>query len=271
MGEKRRLRSSRTFLAIIGSIFLLIVLAYGWGGQIVMSWKLRQEAKAIPVLALTPQKLPEVRPNTAVGTKLSDAGFSFEVPWDDLDAQKTKFVNQMAVYPFRSGRVLMFFGPSLTHEDLMSTVQKTSVGTPLSAVFGPEATKSNYNFRKTMLELTPSRMTPWMDQSDAIRTSMLLMIKAISSVGGETGIFSIEANNWKGFQFDDPARRPKQITLELYDDQDRHIEVIFRAPRDAAGAISQADVNRVFWTLTPADTLLPKAELNQAKQRTQKR
>jgi len=262
MGEKRRFWFSRTFLAIVGSIFLLVFLAYGWGFQIVMSWKFRQETKANPVLALTPQKLPEVEPNLTSGAKLSDAGFSFEVPWDDLDTQKTRFVNQMAVYAFRSGRALMFFGPSPTHEDLMSTVQKSFGGTSISTIFGPEATKSNYNFHKTMLDLTPSKVTPWMNQRDAVQSSVLLMFKAISSVGGNTGIFVAEANNWKGFQFDDPARNPKQITLELYDDQDRHVEVIFCPGRESAAAISQADVNRVIWTLAPADTLLSKAELS---------
>lgn len=260
MREKRRFWFSRAFLATIGSIFFLLILAYCWGPQIVMSWKLRHEAKADPVLALTPQKLPEVRPNSTVGTKLSDAGFSFEVPWDDLDTQKTKFVNQMAVYTFRSGRVLTFFGPSPTHEDLMSTVQKTFGGTSISAVFGPEATKSNYNFHKTMLELTPSRMTPWMNQRDAIRTSMLLMIKAISSVGGNTGIFNVDANGWRGFQFDDPTKKPKSVTLELYDLQDHHVEVIFRPGKDAVTTISQADINRVLWTLTPADPTTSKQD-----------
>lgn len=259
MAERRRFRFSRTFLLIVGSIAFVLILAYGWGIQIVMSWKFRQEVKSIPVLAITPQELPEVNPNLAAGTKLSNAGFSFEVPWEDLDTQKTKLVNQIAVYAFRSGRVLTVFGPSPTHEDLMSTVQKTFGGTPVWQVFGPEATKSNYIFHKTILELTPARMTPWMNQSNAIRTSMLLLIKGVSSVGGETGIFNVEANDWKGFQFDDPAKKPKRVTLEVYNSQDQHIEIIFQPGKGEAGLISQADVNRVLWTLAPMGTVASKA------------
>lgn len=257
MGEKRRFRFSCTFLVIVGSIFSLLIVAYCWGLQIVMSWKLRQEVKRIPVLALTPQPSPGVKPNSAVGTKLSDAGFTFEVPWDDLDTQRTKYVGQITVFAFRSGRAVSFYPPSPTHEDLLSAVEKNfgdRKGT-LRQLFGPETVKTNYIFQKTMLELTPARMKPWMDTREAYRTSLLLTIKAVSSVGGETGIFNIEADGWKGFQFDDPTKKPKKITLELYDSRDRHIEIIFGPGKGADAAISQADINRVLWTLASVDTV----------------
>jgi len=70
-------------------------------------------------------------------------------------------------------------------------------------------------------------MKPWMSRREAVRTSMLLTSKAISSIGGDTGLFSVQANDWKGFQFGDPAKRPKTITLQLYDSGDRHIEITF--------------------------------------------
>jgi hypothetical protein len=79
------------------------------------------------------------------------------------------------------------------------------------------------------------------------------MIKAISSVGGETGLFKASANDWKGFQFDDPAKQPKKVTLELYDSQDRHVEIIFVTKKDAD--ITQADINRALETLKPLDQL----------------
>jgi hypothetical protein len=51
------------------------------------------------------------------------------------------------------------------------------------------------------------------------------LIKGVSSVGGETGVFKVTAGGWNGFQFDDPAKNPKQVTFELYDAQDRHVEI----------------------------------------------
>jgi hypothetical protein len=58
-------------------------------------------------------------------------------------------------------------------------------------------------------------MRPWVSRRDAERTSFLLLIKGVSSVGGETGIFKVRAGGWGGFQFDEPARNPKKVTLEL--------------------------------------------------------
>lgn len=93
-----------------------------------------------------------------------------------------------------------------------------------------------------------------MSQREAIRQTFLLLLKAMSSVGGDTGLFEIEANGWKGFQFDDPEKLPKRIALELYDSQDRHVEIIlFRAQNTPKAGITQADINRVVETLRAVD------------------
>jgi hypothetical protein len=257
MGIKRRFWFSRTFLIIIGSIFALLILAYGWGLQSLMSWKLRQEAKRFPVLALTPQILPAVEANPALGTKLSDAGLTFEVPWDDLDPKKTKYVGKFGVFVFRSGRVISFFPPGPKEGELLGFVEKSfdDKDGNLRQLFGPESVKSNYILHKTLLESTPAAMRPWMSRREAVRTSFLLLIKGVSSIGGETGIFKVAAGGWNGFQFDDPAKSPKKVTLELYDTEDRHVEIIFSYPPTVEGRITQGDVNRVLQSLKPADQL----------------
>lgn len=257
MSRKRRFWFSRTFLIVVGMIFALLSLVYGWGLQTLMSSRLRQEAKRIPVLARTPQKLPAVMPNPDVGTKLSDAGFSFEVPWDDLDSEKTKYIGKFAVFVFRSGRVISFFPPGPKEGDLLGTAEKSfdDKNGNLRQLIGPESVASNYIFHKTLLESTPATMMPWMSKRDAVRTSFLLLLKGVSSVGGETGIFKLTAGGWNGFQFDDPAKRPKTVTLELYDAEDRHVEISFGLPANPGGGITQADINRVLETLKADDQL----------------
>ncbi|MGB9463475.1 MAG: hypothetical protein WBR10_00040, partial [Candidatus Acidiferrum sp.] len=123
----------------------------------------------------------------------------------------------------------------------------------LRQLFGSESVKSNYIFHKTLLESTPATMWPWMSRRDAVRTSFLLLLKGVSSVGGETGIFKVIEGGWNGFQFDDPTKNPKRVTLELYDAQDRHVEISFGLPAGPKGRITQGDVNRVIETLKPAD------------------
>lgn len=250
---KRKFWFSRLFLSVIGSIAFLLFAGYSWGLQTMVWWQYKGFSKSAPVLKLTPQRLPDAAPNLAEGTSLSHAGFEFEVPWSDLDSRKSKFVKNIAIYAFNSGRVLEFFGPSLDHEGLLFTAEKSFGDTngTLRRLFGEEATKSDYAFRRTLLEHTPDELKPWMSQHEAYRLSMLLMLKGISSVGGDTGLFKIEKQGWKGFQFDDPTKKPKRVTLELNDSKDQHIEIIFIPGKQESANITQSDVNRVLQTLEP--------------------
>ena len=68
-------------------------------------------------------------------------------------------------------------------------------------------------------------------------------------------IFKVTVGGWNGFQFDDPAKRPKRVTLELYDAEGRHVEILFGLPASPAGGITQADINRVLVTLKADDQL----------------
>ncbi len=251
--EKSESGFSRPFLIIVGSIVLVVFAGYMWGFQTVVWWEYKGFSKKTPILKLTPQDLPNVAPNQAEGMKLSHAGFEFEVPWTDLDPQKSKFVKNIAIYGFDSGRVLEFFGPGPDKEGLLSAAEKSmgDTGGRLQALFGEEATKSDYAFRRTLLDQTSDELKPWMNQRKAVRVSMLLMIKGIASVGGETGLFKVEQHGWKGFQFDDPNKQPKRVTLELNDDKDQHLEIIFIPGKKADAAITQSDVNRVLQTLAP--------------------
>jgi hypothetical protein len=258
VGEKRRFWFSRTFLIVVGSILGLLLLAYGWGLQIWSSWRFRQEAKQFPVLNMTPQPLPWVDANRADGMRVADAGFTFEVPWTDSDTQKTKYVGKIAIFVFRSGKVVEFFPPGPPDGDLIGTAEKSFADKDgnLRKLFGAASVKSNYAFQKTLLETTPAMVTPWMSQRESIRDGFVLLLKAVSSVGGDTGLFKVEGRGWKGFQFDDPGKKPKKITLELYDTQDRHAEVIFyNSAKAGEASISQADINRVLTTLRPTNQL----------------
>ena len=245
---------SRPFLIIVGSVVLVIVTAYLWGFQTMMWWEYRYDfAKKLPILNLTPQDLPKVAASPAEGMKLSHAGFEFEVPWADLDGQKSKYFKKIVIYVFQSGRVITVFGPNPTHDDLLAAVEKSfdDKNRTLPKLFGEETTKTDYIFRRTMLEQTPDKLKPWMNERQSHRVSFLLMIKGISSVGGETGLFHVEGKGWKGFQYDDPAKKPKRVTLELYDSEDQHIEIMFSAGKQEGLEIMQSDVNRVLQTLVP--------------------
>jgi hypothetical protein len=252
--EGKKFRFSGLFLGVFGGAVCLLLAVSSWGLQTAEWWQYKGFSKNAPILKLTPQQLPSVPINPAQGMTLSHAGFAFEVPWADLDGQNSKVVKNIAKFSFKSGRVIEFFGPGPNQEDLLSTAEK-SLGDKdgsLKKVFGEQATKSHYNFQKTVLEQTPDELKPWMNEGKAFRLSMLLMLKGSSSVGGGTGLFHAGKQGWKGFQFDDPSKKPNRVTLELYDSKDQHVVIIFLPGKGEGAGITQSDVNRVLQTLAPA-------------------
>ena len=246
--QKHWYKFSRAFLWTIGAIAFLIFATYGWGFQTMTSWEFRRLAKKAPILSEVPQIRAIHEINDSPGLTLVHDGLAFEVPWSDLDVTKSSSGPTIAVFAFRSGRAVTFFGPSPIKEGLMTEVQKT-VGLPVGTVFGQDATKSEYAFMGAMLQETPDKLVPWMDRRNAYRISTLLMIKGIASVGGETGVFRRETNEWVGYQFDDPFRLPRRVTLELFDREDNHVEIIFGPDNRQGASISQGDIDRSLSTL----------------------
>jgi hypothetical protein len=271
---KRRFSLSWTFMVTIGVILCIFAYCYLWGPQTVMAYALRKQAKRIVILNEKPRPLTVVSANSAPGRKLVQGGFSFEVPWEDLDVPNSKSGANVAAFRFRSGRTILFVGPSPNQDALLSSAEE-SFGDGrgnLKKLLGAEASRTNYGFQRAILEETPGRISPFMPQRDAMRSSMLLVLKGISSAGGETGLFEVQSSSWKGFQFDDPSKTPKRVTLELYDNHDQHVEIIFRPGATEDAGVTQADVNRVLESLQATDALqtippkesLPKKPGNQA-------
>jgi len=252
---KRRFLFSRSFLLLCGAVIGILAFSYLWGTQTVLAFTLRHQAKKAVILDEKPLPIPSLAANSAPGMRLVPAGFSFEVPWDDLDVPNCKFGGNIAVFKFRSGRTLSFFGPSENHEDPLSTVGRSfgeGKGNKKS-LFGPDTTRTNYSFQRALLEATPRDVTPFSPRQAAVRSSMLLIMKRVSAVGGETGLFELQANRWKGFQFDDPSKSPRKVTLEVYDNQDRKVEIVFCPGMPGQAGVSQADINRVLQSLHSTD------------------
>ena len=247
----KRFFLSRTFLITIATIFGILAYAYLWGTQTVLAFTLRHQAKKLFILREKPVPLRSIPVNSDEGVTLVHSDFAFEVPWQDIDLANCKYGGNMAVFRFRSGRTIDFFGPGKNHEGLLSALEKSTGNDngDLRRLFGEEATKTDYAFHRTLLEATPDDVTPFESQREAIRSSMLLMVKAISSIGGETGLFELDSKDWNGFQFDDPSMKPKKVTLELYDSEDRHVEILFYSDSMSSSEITQADINRTIQTL----------------------
>lgn len=256
MTQTRKWYRKRVFLSVAATVVAFVSVALLWGFQTANYLSYRHRAKRFPVLNYRPVALQNAAVNRDSGMTLAHRGLSFEVPWTGLNQEKSKIVGTWAIFSFDSGVVITFCAPSSNGEDLRDVlaeqfgVSQDKMVTSL----GIEADSTNYALHRALLNATVSDLRPWMGWRQSMRMGVVLMFKAISSVGGDTGLFSVAANDWKGFQFDDPIRSPRRVTLELYDAKDKHVEISIAHRLDMKNPPAQADVNRILHTLQWSDS-----------------
>jgi hypothetical protein len=233
-------------------IVVVMCVTYVWlfGTQTFFAIEARNTARKLPFVKRTPVPLSDLSVSHAAGTTLSYFGYEFEVPWTDIDTEKTKIVGgNKAIIAFRSGNVLSVWSGQ-PHEFMNYLLEEGKIDKDtFRKIYGDEALQSDYNFKRLILETTPDKLTFFSDRRTAVSQGVLLMVKAIC-VGGDpnSGIFAVQGKEFKGFQYGLPQNPPKKLSVELFL-ADGHLDLIFGQKKSGATVISQADVNRIVQTI----------------------
>jgi hypothetical protein len=247
MSKWKRTLIALGLLAIVGGVYLWL-----FGVQTMCALSVRYAYRKLPDVAKVPIPLSELSISDVRHRTASYFGYQFELPWDDTDERNDKTVGTIHVSCFRSGNAFWFstFPPRDFVDQLIKMSKLDRQG--FRQLYGDEAFESDYAFQQTMLQLTPSEITPFVSRRQAVAGEMLLLIKAISMPRAGSGIFSIETPDFKGFQFENPQARPSRITDNLYSN-DGGIELIFiQKVAGGAPAISQSEINRVIRSIRKA-------------------
>jgi hypothetical protein len=229
-------------------VAIIVCGAYLWffGVQTFFIWETRKVARQEPVLRTIPVQLLDLSISPTPGKKLSYFGYEFEVPWDDIDQERTKVIGtNKAIVAFRSGNVLSFWTgpPNELINNLLSDgrIERNSLG----QLLGNRAVQSDYAFKRTILEITPDKFSLLTPKRLAIQQGMLFAMKTtMLPSGAESGVFSVSTNEFTGFQYGRPQRPPKHVSVELFKN-DGHVDILFGQKLNGPTTISQADVNRV--------------------------
>ena len=225
---------------------------YLWlfGVQTVFTLEARNIARRNPVAKITPVELPDSSASQAVGKRLSYFGYQFEVPWDDIDEARSKTIaGNKAVIVFRSGNVLSVW--SGEPHDFVNTILSNGKidRDTFRRIYGDQALQSDFFFHRMMLEAAPDQITPLVPRRQAIRQSMLLVMKTISAPrGADSGIFAVRAGDFSGFQFGRPQSSVGGVSVELYSDSGS-LDFIFGQKPNGSTIISQPDINRILQTI----------------------
>lgn len=239
--------------------------ALRFGTQTFLVVEAHNVARKLPFVKRTPVPLTDLSISQASGMKLSYFGYDFEVPWTDIDEEKTKIIGgNKAIIVFRSGNVLsVWSGPP--HEFMNGFFEQGMIDRDtFRKVYGAEALQSDYNFQRLILESTPDKITLLSSKKTAVSQSVLLTVKALSVPGDpNSGIFAIQGKKFKGFQYGCPQSPPKHLSVELFP-EDGHLDLLFSQKKDGRTVISQADINRIVQTIhrAPVETARKDADVH---------
>jgi hypothetical protein len=239
-------KRARILSAIGVTIVLLIVYVSLFGVQTACALMVRYEFRSIPQAAMTPAALRDTSISAVPHKKASYFGYEFELPWDDVDEQKVKTFGTVHVTYFRSGNLVWFsaFPPKNFVNEVFKSTQTDPVR--MRQAYGDEAFQSDYAFTSRMLQITPSKISPFSSKKEAVGGMMLLIIKTIAMPNVDSGLFSIHTGDFKGFQYCSPQSQSARIVDDLFAD-DGGVEFWFALnKKGAVPDISQAQINRVL-------------------------
>jgi hypothetical protein len=248
--------STRARILIGLFVVLLLCVAYLWffGFQTLILLEARYLTRKAPATKLAPAQLTDLSISRSPGRKLSYFGYEFEVPWNDVDEAKSGPIpdTNKAMIVFQSGNSLsVWHGSPRAFLNQVLSNDKIDQNT-LRRIVGDEALQSDYALYRTLLQVTPDKMTPFQSQSDAANQALLLLVKGFCMPpGADSGVFAVSAGEFSGFQFGRAQNQSGEVSVRLFS-ATSSLNFIFRQPAGGPVAISQPDVNRILQTLHKA-------------------
>jgi hypothetical protein len=253
----------KRFLKIL--VAAVIVVAVGFVclpriAPIALSYYAVKEAP--PVVRVLPMELRDSSISQAPGKRFSYFGYEFEVPWSDLDKNQTEFypVDKPATRAelhFRSGlKMLISFIPPREWAQELAEYSKVSPR-QIESIFG----NSDYEVVKTIYEFSTDKMHHWNTSPQIYgREQTLLILKSIApSAAADSGIFNIRNQTFRGFQEGDPRFERHPILIHLFSDDGSIEFVLSKKPSPASATITQADINRIVYSLHKVSEDSPEA------------
>lgn len=259
-------RWKRVLISI--GIVLVVCATYLWflGTQTFFVLEAHNVARKLPFVKLMPVPLPDLSVAQAPGMKLSYFGYEFEIPWTDIDTEKTQIIGgNKAIIAFHSGNVISVWSGQ-PHEFMNGLLEAGKIDRDsFRKLYGDEALQSDYNFKRLILETTPDKVALLRDRRTDVSQGVLLMVKAICVPGDpNSGIYAVQGQEFKGFQYGRPQSPPKQLSVELFP-ANGHLDLIISQKAQGPTVISQADINRIVQTIhtVPIQTAARSKALNE--------
>jgi len=251
--REERLWSSLAIVVIVAC--LILAYAYFFGPATMFIWQAKQEAARNPGLARVPIPLPDTSISSNPGTSVTLFGYQFEVPWQGQVIVKTSGDYAADVHTV-SGKPFVFFNPANEPRVVKSLQQglKERGEDPRNADLVLNS-HSDYELERSVLYATPAQLSLVFPRKKEVWAAVSLMVKQAEAQGAETGLYSFQIGELRGFQIGDPSRA-RSVRVKAFDGDDRESEFVFGfspgPDYSSKQGFTQTDINTVLQTLRPS-------------------
>ena len=115
----------------------------------------------------------------------------------------------------------------------------------LETILGAEATRSNYAFISSILNVTPGDLRVFSSRQKMAGNSVLLNMKQLEISRVKGRVYSFQTGSFRGFQKGE-LLHDDTVVIEAFDAQDQKIELLIGAKPTTSPKPTQADINRIL-------------------------
>ena len=249
--------TSRTASVSAGSLFLgvivflgVVVFLFFYLRPLVFLAQTKREFRNSPEIWLVPKPLlPAPIASPASRSKVvSYFGYQFDSPTPEVKEERN--VEKVVVLSFSNCAVMAIFEPQ-ANGPLTGLMQR---GAPNAArsfedVYGKEAVRSDYDFRRTVLNMTPEDLRLIASPRQMVRNSVLLTLKSVDSQRFKNGLYSFETAAMHGFLEGDVAL-DHGVIIQAFDHEDHLLTFVVTARPDKS-FFGQPELNHIIFSLRP--------------------
>jgi hypothetical protein len=243
--------TSRTTSISICSLGLgFAVFLFFYARPLVFLVQTNRELRNSPGIWIVPKPITSTPLAHPIAKKqiVSYFGYQFESPAPEVK-EEPKAENLVVLNFSDCARVVILkpqpSGPltSLIHQMPPNATRSFEV------VYGKEAVRSDYEFRRTVLNMTPKDLSLFASPRQMVRNSVLLTLKGADSQRFKNGLYSFETAQMRGFQ-EGILALDKGVVIQAFDHQD-HLLTLIVGTEQGQVCFGQPELSHIIFSLRP--------------------
>ncbi|RSL14951.1 hypothetical protein EDE15_0421 [Edaphobacter aggregans] len=200
-----------------------------------------------PQLRNIPKQLPDTHIAVLSGSTWQRFGCTAQLPWTNVE--KDRDGRMVAVRSLADKTWVMFSAPEFqpdTAKIYRESAERDPNGKKVVQLIGAENLASKFNFMRAAAYTRPQDASIFATREHNVRT-MLLLGQKITLMEGS--LYELHFGEMRGFQEGDAPNIPIKVKLDLFDPQDRRIELWIRSDKTSSASITQPQINAIIQSI----------------------